>query len=151
SIGVLTKVDIYWPSAEDPLAAGQTISRRLADDPRVKTLFYAVLPICAALAEGGKRLQAEDLATLQELAALPVHELERLLRSFDRFVKGAAPSITVSSGARQRVLERLGLYGVHLACRLLRDGAASPTELSDLILQRSGIPVLVDQLRSHFG
>jgi hypothetical protein len=48
-------------------------------------------------------------------------------------------------------MDRLGQYGVWLACRLLREGVATHAELSRALLARSGADELGKIIQGHFG
>lgn len=152
SIGVLTKIDIYWPDRADPLEAGHQITRRLqADHPQVPRLFYSLRPVCGILALGAQTLTAEEFTTLTRLAALPLERFERLVSFADRFAGREYPDVPVPAAQRQPVLARLGQYGVWLACRLIREGVTDRDVLVNELQQRSGLPELRELIRSHFG
>jgi GTPase SAR1 family protein len=151
AIGVLTKADHYWPDAADPLEAGERIARRLREDPRARRLFYTIYPVSGFLALGARGLQADEFATLRKLAAMPDEAFERLARSVERFAGSERPEIPVAPAERRRALDRLGLYGVALARRLLRSGVSRHEELADELYARSGAPALTKLIVSHFG
>jgi len=150
AIGVLTKIDFYWPDREDPLEAGRQIAARHAEDPRVRRIFYTVCPASGLLAVGAQTLTDEDFGALASLSALPGELFGKLARNVGRFVR-ENPEIPVSGADRQRVLDRLGMYGVTLACRLIREGAADRAALSAALFERSGLAELRDLVVSHFG
>lgn len=151
SIGVLTKVDAYWPRAEAPLETGREIASRLMEHPKVRNLFYLVTPVCGLLAEGAAALRAEDLEALRELAALPEERFERLIRDASRFAERDYPDVPVSPERRRPLLERLGLYGLHIAYRLLRNGGCGTEGLRQALAQHSGLNRLQDLVLAHFG
>jgi GTPase SAR1 family protein len=151
SIGVLTKVDAYWPRAEAPVETGHEIAARLIEHPQARNLFYLVTPVCGLLAEGAAALGADDLDALRELAALPEERFERLIRDAGRFAERSYPDVPVPPERRRPLLERLGLYGVHLACRLLRSGECGAEGLRRALVERSGLNRLRDLVLAHFG
>ena len=150
AIGVLTKVDDYWPEHEDPFAAGARIAARLASDPAVERVFYAVLAVSGQLGFAAGTLTADELATVDELAALPAELVAKRLRYADRFAAREFEDLPVPVPERAAVLARLGRYGVHLASSLRRAGLAGD-ELRAELLERSGVRALRDLVLAHFG
>lgn len=150
AIGVLTKVDFYWPDREDPLEAGEVIARRLREDAKVRRLFYTVYPISGLLAVGAQTLKPKEFETLTRLAALPQDRFERLARNVHKFTR-EYPDVPVAPVERQHVLDRLGLYGVTLACGLIRGGDVAQDVVVEKMLRQSGLPQLRDLVTSHFG
>jgi len=152
SIGVLTKADVYWPARPEPLAAGRQITSRLwSDHPQVRSLFYTISPLCGLLALGARTLTPDEFSTLTQLAALPEHRFERLVRYAGPFVEREYQDVPISAVHRQQVLARLGQYGIWLACQLIRGGLSDRERLKNELLKRSGLPELRDLIVSHFG
>lgn len=150
AIGVLTKVDFYWTGEEDPIEGGRRIARRLSEHPKVRKLFYAIVPVCGLLAFGAQTLTSEEYQTLAELRELPEERFERLIRDAARFSR-EYPDVAIAPARRAEVMNRLGRYGVWLANRLLRDGIDSREALAEELVRRSGVPALRDLIVSHFG
>jgi hypothetical protein len=47
ALGVLNKMDVYWPSVPAPKSAGEKIAHRLMNDHQtVKNVFYRIYPVC---------------------------------------------------------------------------------------------------------
>lgn len=153
AIGVLTKVDFYWsdPNVTDPMAAAQKITRRLAEHPQVRPLFYTIYPVCNLLALGAKTLKPDEFEILTQLAAIPPERFERLIRNVSRFTDREYPDVPVPPVQRQRVLERLGQYGVWLAYSLIRSGVNNQEQLAEKLTEKTGITQLSDLIISHFG
>ncbi|EDX83468.1 GTPase, putative [Synechococcus sp. PCC 7335] len=151
SIGVLTRIDTYWP--EFSPENSQQIATRLSNIPQVRSLLYAIKPASGYLALGAKTLRDSEFETLQKLAALPEKSLQSLLRSKARFENKAFPDQlempTVSE--RQKVLHRLERYGIWQACQLIRSGTYDLESLSQELMQASGVSDLSELITSHFG
>ncbi|NEP79222.1 MAG: GTP-binding protein HSR1 [Okeania sp. SIO3B3] len=153
SIGILTKVDNYWPDKSDPLDAGRAIAQRLlSEHSQLRNLLYTIFPVSGLLGLGAKTLSAEDVATLEQLAALPIEEFKRLTKSATRFNKEYSdrPNIPASIN-REQLLNKLGLYGVFQGRELIRGGIKNNDELKEKLLEFSGVPKLQDLVVSHFG
>ena len=153
SIGVLTKVDDYWPCKPEPLDAGKAIAQRLlSEHSQLRNLLYTIFPVSGLLGLGAKTLSPEYFATLEQLAALPIEEFENLTKSAKRFNKeySERPNIP-SSLNRKQLLSKLGLYGIFQGCELIRGGIKNNEELKDKLLGLSGLPTLKNLVVSHFG
>jgi len=153
AIGVLTKVDFCWsdPNVTDPLATGNRIAQRLAAHPQVRNLFYTIYPICGLLALGAHTLRPEEMVTLTELAQLPEARFDNLIRNQKRFCERDYADVPVPPVKRQQVFDRLGQYGVSLACSLIRVGVSERSQLTEKLLEQSGLNRLRDLILSHFG
>lgn len=151
AIGVLTKTDFYYPSNRNPLEAGASVAERLRGDSKVRRLFYTVHPISGLLGFGAQTLAPEEFETLKKLAALPAERLDKLLGNAERFTAREYPDVPAAPAERELVFKRLGLYGVFLACGLIRKGADNRELLTSGLFQSSGVPQLRDLIVSHFG
>jgi len=151
SIGVLTKVDTYWPAGEMPLEIGERITQRLANHQGIRRLFYDIRPICARLAHGAQTLQPDEFATLKQLTSLPQERFAKLIKDVRRFADRDYPNVPIDTSQRKKVLERLGLYGTFLAYQTLQQKTCDQTHLSEILLHQSGVPELRDLILSHFG
>ncbi|MEM1167540.1 MAG: dynamin family protein [Cyanobacteria bacterium P01_H01_bin.35] len=153
SIGVLTKVDNYWPDKSDPLDTGKAIAQRLlSEHSQLRNLLYTIFPVSGLLGLGAKTLLPEDFATLEQLAALPIEEFESLTKSAKRFNKeySERPNIPPSIN-RKKLFDKLKLYGIFKGCELIRGGIKNNEELKDKLLGLSGLPELEKLVVSHFG
>ncbi|MEB3218521.1 MAG: dynamin family protein [Nostocales cyanobacterium 94392] len=151
AIGVLTKVDAYWSDYENPMEAGEKVTKRLSEHPQVKSLFYNISPVCGLLAFGAQTLTLEEFEILLELAKVPANFLESKLRVEERFTQREYQEIPISPAKRQLVWKRLGQYGVWLACSLICQGINNQKSLSEQLLQHSGVSNLRNLITSHFG
>ncbi len=152
SIGVLTRIDAYWPEFP-PIESGNRIAARLSDIPQVHNLFYAIKPVSGYLALGAQTLQTDELEILQKLAALPEDRLQSLLRVRNRFENREYPDQpgVPTIAERQKVLHRLERYGIWQACQLIRSGTCNLESLTQELMQASGVPDLCELITSHFG
>lgn len=151
AIGVLTKVDFYWPDSDDPLVAGYKISGRLRSDPRVNRLFYTVVPVAGLMAFGARTLTESDYEILTHLAELPEERFERLIRTVERFGTKDYPDVPVDPPRRKQVLTRLGQFGVNRAVSLIRAGVHGRDDVAEKLYESSGVPQLNRLVSSHFG
>lgn len=150
AIGVLTKVDFYWPDKSDPMAAGSKIARRLAQTPEIRRLLYTIYPVCGLLGVGSQTLTSDQFDMLQELAQLPEEKFEDLICSVRRFNRDY-PDISLPGAKRKHLLNHLGQYGVWLAYSLIRSGINEREQLAKELLKRSGLEELRQLIISHFG
>jgi hypothetical protein len=71
------------------------------------------------LALGAQTLTLEEFQILQELAQLPPDILKSKLKVQERFTQREYSEIPISPVKRQLVWQKLGQYGVWLACSLI--------------------------------
>jgi hypothetical protein len=69
--------------------------------------------------------------------------------SADRFVR-PADSTSLSEEVRRQLLSRFGIFGVRLASALIRTGATDSTQLSEQLVQQSGLNELQQFIRLQF-
>lgn len=152
SIGVLTKVDAFWPDCEDALEGGREIVERLQNDhPQLRRLFYSIEPMCGLLAWGAQTLTDEEFETLQQLAILPEGRFQKLLSVAERFATREYPDVPISLTRREAVLDRLGQYGIWHSYHILQSGVNDRQQLTKELLLRSGLQKLKDLILAHFG
>jgi hypothetical protein len=151
AIGALTKVDYFFPEV-DPLEAGIRIAKSCLEIEKVRSLFFNVYPVNGLLAFGAKTLTPEDFNYLIELARLPEEELDDLVQDYERLYDPGNTSVRVPADERTQLGNRLGLYGVWLACELIRQGSIEDVrDLQDKLLDRTGFRELYNVILSHFG
>jgi hypothetical protein len=131
-----------WPVA-GPIAADQgAILRRTVCD---------VVPVVGLLAETAEAglLTAADCEALRTLAGLDEDKRALMLASAGLFLNTEGP---VDKHQRQRLLERLDLYGIHFAIAHLGANPHLATgELVRLLFAASGFPRLRTTLHQIFG
>jgi hypothetical protein len=149
SMAVLTKVEDYWPGAENPLAdAGKNASLVEKPDGGAGRVFHRVLPLLTKVAEAAVLLDGEDFAALRELAAAPRLE-ERLRAGGPTFAR--AEDLPLSRDQRRRLYELLCGYGVWLACQLIGAGVNTLPDLRQELDKRSGLRELRRELDERFA
>ena len=150
SVGVLSRADEIGVGRLDSLISAQRIAARLSNDPKLRRLCQIVLPLAGLLAETAVTLRQDEFRQLQILADAERSILDALLLSVGRFTK-AETDLAITPLERQELLDRFGIFGIRLACGLLRQRRAeSSSELSTALVERSGLDSLRTVLRSHF-
>ncbi len=162
AFGVLTRCDQFWPpmadlpGSPDPMTFDPMVAARaLADDhlrrPRMRRMFYTILPVSGLLGIGGQTLTDAHLNWLAELATGDPRRVARHASDAGRFAH--APhlnGITLPVAERRVLAEHLGVWGVTRACGYVRDGL-TPAEIRDRLRADSGVSALEDLIVSHFG
>ncbi|MGH8886201.1 MAG: dynamin family protein [Egibacteraceae bacterium] len=149
AIGVLSRADEIGVGRIDSLFSAKRIAKRYRSDPQVRRLCQTVVPVAGLLAQAGMTLREAEYAALVRVATAPRDEAERLLLSADRFARAQTP-IPLAPEERAALLRRFGLYGVRLASTLIRQGAASASELAPQLVRRSGLDELREVLATQF-
>ncbi len=150
AIGVLSRADEIGAARLDAMSSARTVASRMSADPTVRRFVQTVVPVAGLLAETGATLTEAEFARLRAVAALEVPVAERLLLTVDRFVN-AVPELDVSAEDRQRLLERLGLFGLRISVTMLRHGVVgTASELATALVERSGVDDLRAVLESLF-
>jgi hypothetical protein len=140
AVGVLSRADEIGGCRLDAMAAAGRVAERYASDERLRRLCPVVVPVAGLLGAAGATLREHEYRALAEIAGLPMDEVVELLLTADRLAAG--------SEERLRLLERLGLFGVRLGVRLIREGAvADAGALARALTEHSGI----DRLREVFA
>ena len=152
AIGVLTKIDDYWPGEPNPLEAGRQVTNRLIrEEASIHKSLFRLYPISTLLALGTQALDDDDIQSLLTLAGMPEDKLRSLFKSARRFAK-EDKNIPLSSEKRKRLANRLTRYGVSTAVNILQEhpGINSETLRAEL-LHRSGFDVFFRDVCEHFG
>jgi GTPase SAR1 family protein len=155
SLGVLTRVDLYWPRPLDIPAAGREIIDTLQNDhPQLRRMFYTILPVCGFLAWGAQTLTAEEFATLKQLQQQVPEEkmLRKYLRSNASFVSNHYADLPIPPIQREALVDRLDRYGIWRAYQLLSSiENCDQSTLCALLVQESGLSALKQLVLAHFG
>jgi len=139
AVGVLSRADEIGGCRLDAMSAAARVADRYAQDERLRRLCPVVVPVAGLLGAAGATLREEEFRVLASVAEQPMSELVELLLTADRFA--------ASGPARQRVLARLGLFGVRLSVRLIREQQVRDSaDLARELTEHSGI----DRLREVF-
>ena len=140
AVGVLSRADEIGGARLDAMEAAARVAARYAADERLRRLCPVVVPVAGLLGAAGATLREEDYRTLAAVAAEPMADVVELLLTADRF--GA------SGPARRQALQRLGLFGVRLSVRLIREQRVGDSaDLARSLTEHSGI----DRLREVFA
>jgi hypothetical protein len=139
AVGVLSRADEIGGCRLDAMDAAARVAARYASDERLRRLCPVVIPVAGLLGAAGATLREEEFRVLAAVAELSMAEVVELLLTAGRFGE--------SSAARERVLSRLGLFGVRLSVRLIREGTIQDSaDLARALTEHSGI----DRLREVF-
>ena len=150
AVVVLSRADEIGAARPDALESATMVAARYATDGRIRELASAVVPISGLIAETGATLREQQVTWLRQIARLDADRREALLRSVDRFRD--ADLNPLGTDIREELLERFGLFGLRLAIGLLVEGrVATATELSDALLETSGIRDLQRILADRFA
>jgi len=140
AVGVLSRADEIGGCRLDAMAAAGRVAARYASDERLRRLCPVVVPVAGLLGAAGATLREDEFRVLATVARLPMDDVVELLLTADRFADSGAD--------RSRVLGRLGLFGVRLSVRLIREGkVADSGALARALTEHSGI----DRLREVFA
>jgi hypothetical protein len=147
-VAVLSRADEIGSGRADAMEAASAVAHRYLRDSTVRGLCLDVVTVAGLLAETGRTLLAEEAAAVRSLARLPSTVLDETLRSADRF--RTADNVDLGPEQRGRLLDRLGLFGVRLAIRLVSEGTSEATELGEELVRRSGLNELHTSLTTKF-
>ena len=149
AVGVLSRSDEIGSGRIDSLLSAGKVARRYERDGDLASLVLGVIPVAGLVAEGARTLRESEYAAFRELAGLERADRERLLVSADRFTR-ESDATTLSTAERRALLARFGIFGVRLATALIRGGVDSSSELSEAMVQQSGLVELQQFVRNQF-
>ncbi|MBF0673086.1 MAG: dynamin family protein [Salinibacterium sp.] len=149
TVGVLSRADEIGSGRIDSLLSARKVAGRYERHDDLGSLVLGVIPVAGLLAEGARTLRESEFIALRELARLDRAARERLLVSADRFMR-PTDLTSVSEAVRADLLDRFGTYGIRLATALVRGGAASSSELSQALVEQSGLLELEEFVREQF-
>ncbi|MEV6634645.1 dynamin family protein [Actinoplanes sp. NPDC051470] len=139
AVGVLSRADEIGGCRLDAMEAAGRVAARYATDERLRRLCPVVVPVAGLLGAAGATLREDEFRVLAAVAAEPMSDVVELLLTADRFASSAP--------GHQRVLGRLGLFGVRLSVRLIRENVVrDAADLARALTEHSGI----DKLREVF-
>ena len=158
AIGVLSRVDDYWPprqgvvsaAAYDPLDRAVAIADRYLTDTRAADIFYDIKPVIAKLAVGAATATEEDLENVRLLSSIDSEAFFRRVRDAQRFATKFFDDIPLTPDIRVRLVRNFGVYGIYVATQLSKAGASND-EIRDGLAARSGVNTVRDVIVSHFG
>jgi hypothetical protein len=139
-VGVLSRADEIGGARLDAMEAAAGVAARYAADERLRRLCPVIVPVAGLLGAAGATLREEEYRTLAAVATAPMAEVVELLLTADRFASSAPE--------RREALRRLGLFGVRLSVRLIRERKVHDSaDLAAALTAHSGI----DRLREVFA
>jgi len=151
AVGVLSRADEIGSSRRDALEVASRIAKRYETDSRLHRLCPIVVPVAGLLGQAGTTLREEEFRALYRLAAAPPAVVEELLLTADR-VGREDVHLDVTPLERRHLLERLGLFGLRMMVRAVRqDGVRTALEASQLLVRTSGLEQLRMVLASQFA
>jgi len=150
AVGVLSRADEIGGCRPDAMEAAARVADRYAQDERLRRLCPVVVPVAGLLGAAGATLREDEYRVLAAVAAAPAQDAVDLLLTADRFATAKA-AVGVEAPARRQVLGRLGLFGVRLAVRLIRNGQVRDApDLARELTAYSGIEKLRDVFAAQF-
>ncbi|WP_026421885.1 dynamin family protein [Actinokineospora inagensis] len=154
TFGVVSQCDRFWAREvrkdyleHDPMADGRALSAEFLRDPRLRPLFYTIIPVAAQLAVGSVCLTEQHFTWLADMARRDLAEVVDAIvwgLPFDESVVG------LPNDHCRELVALLGQWGLALAVRYLRDGE-SPNQVRSRLLGHSGVPELREIVIRHFG
>ncbi|WP_127508759.1 dynamin family protein [Actinoplanes solisilvae] len=140
-VGVLSRADEIGGCRLDAMTAAARVAARYTSDERLRRLCPVVVPVAGLLGAAGATLREDEYRALAQVAALPMDDIVELLLTADRFA---------AIDDRRRLLGRLGLFGVRLSARLIREGEVTDAAgLATALTSHSGISSLRAVLATH--
>lgn len=152
ALGLLSKADCNWNGSNDPMSDSEAaIKRTLSSRTDVNKVLFRILPVSALIALASFEITNEDIRDFEILAKLEDKQLKRLFIGSDFFVR-EYDFMKISSERRKRMIDKYGLYGVHLCVgELQRNSNITRLELSEVLREKSGFENFKKLLVSHFG
>lgn len=154
AIGAMAKVDTMWnilSPETDVLDTGNRIISTILYKkyPSVRESFFNIYPISALLGLASKEISSKEVQLLRIYIDKGC-ELLSLLSDADSFLnEDCDGAITLEE--RILLYEHFGLYGLHIVLSAMCiNPSLSPTELSTLLYNKSGLAPLVKNIYSHF-
>jgi hypothetical protein len=143
TVGVLSRADEIGGCRLDAMEAAARVAARYATDDRLRRLCPVIVPVAGLLGAAGATLREEEYRVVARVAAEPISDVVELLLTADRFA--------ASDPARRRTLDRLGLFGVRLSVRLIREGKVTDSvDLARALTEHSGIERLREVFAAQF-
>jgi hypothetical protein len=140
AVGVLSRADEIGGCRLDAMTVAARVAGRYETDERLRRLCPVVVPVAGLLGAAGATLREAEFRVLAQVASVPMDDVVELLLTADRFAE--------SGEDRRAVLLRLGLFGVRLSVRLIREREVTDAgELARALTAASGI----DRLREVFA
>ena len=148
TVAVLSRADEIGSGRTDAMDVSAAVAHRYRRDPTVRGLCLDVVAVTGLLAETGRTLGAHEVAGGAHPGGVAAC----------RSGRGAAQRGPLPGGSRRRpqpgaagrLLDRLGVFGVRTATRLVAEGTSGAAELGEELVRRSGLIELQASLATRF-
>lgn len=161
AFGVLSRCDQYWPPGRDlpgnpdpvtynPMTLANVHAEQYMADSSIRRLFFTVVPVAGLVGIGACLLTGEEFGWLDDLRTVEPSLLARRLSDLGRFATQEIPDLPLPVAMRRRLTDRLGAWGIHLACSYLRDRLGED-EIRDQLMIDSGVVQMRRLITEHFG
>nr|WP_315267663.1 dynamin family protein [Microbacterium lemovicicum] len=154
AVALLSRADEIGAGRIDSLLSAARIAGRYRADGELRSIALECIPVAGLLAEAARTLRENEFAALRELADLDRSTRDRMLISVDRFTRPTT-DCSLSPAQRRALLARFGIFGIRLATALIRGGARTSSELSERLVQQSGLVdvqrFVAEQFRARAG
>lgn len=156
AIGILSKIDVLWQEDFERKRTAIEIGKRMADnrmrkDEMIKKTLFNIFPISALLFLAASHFDEDSLNIIKEISNSDPGELRKSLKSVSNFLRDDI-DIHINSTQRQNLIDEIGLYGVFLVLKLLKDNKdISSCDVKELFRNESGANDFMTILHNHFG
>lgn len=148
AVGILSRADELGGGRADAMDLATVLARRL--EPSLSPLLSSLHPVSGLLAAASNQTGETELQHLTRLAAVPLEQLDTILRSADAFVRSEV-QVPVQADDRRRLVDRYGMFGVRRVVSLLTSGAINPVEVADHLGEVAGIAPIREVVLDQFG
>ena len=131
------------------MLSAQEIAARYAGELSASGLCQAVVPVAGLLAVTARTLRQREFTALRALAEASADDLQLAMLSVDRFSRENSP-LPVPADVRVALLNRFGIFGIHIAIALLQEEYPMPRPLGP-IARAQRIVELRERIEVQFG
>ena len=155
ALGVLSKPDLNWNVLNDidAIAASKdAISRTLSNRNDVRNTLFRILPVSALIGLASYDITEEEFQAFKLISCIQSKTDQMMMfMSADAFINSKVLK-DLSSDCKRKMMQKYGLYGIHLATKLLRKSSETTiSQLQGYLRENSGFSQFFDTLYSHFG
>jgi hypothetical protein len=143
----LNTVGVLNCRTRNPLPDQERLARGLKQAPAFRHRMIDVIPVACllALAIGGAMLDEKGAASLRALAG---YEPDDLLIDTEGYLETRCD---VDREERLRLLDMLGMSGLHIALGTIRSAPGQAADLNAALLEKSGLPRLLRVINGTFA
>lgn len=140
ALGVLSRADTLVGDTRNPLPGARKIAANYAT--QLRGVMLDMLPLVNLLAETAEThaLTDEDARNLEKIAPDSEETRKRMLRTTERFTGN--DSLAIDAAARERLMQRLDLFGLHTCFDAIAEGRRSVGALEEALREQSGMVAL---------